>query len=1203
MSLRSSAEAVKPVDEFDVVIVGGGYAGVAAAIALGKRGRRVALIEARDQVGGRAWTKVMKNAPDGRKIHVDMGAGLFGPMQRRLTEVIKSLDDVIVTDLVKWAGPDAFDRFYIGFDESNLSSQANDAMFGLFGLGNVGADLAMVQILRSLIKVCFLESLVNLDEPWNTPFARWLDSLSCEDFFEKEWIMKEHKELWTLAPLGINSIYPEEVSLLYFIWYHATNGGILMTAQDFQDSPQNFCVSPGFGRMAKIWLEKEGQNITVFTGRAATEIETMGDPVDFSRRGKVRVLTQRALKKGEVQDEKTPTDERVFIANEVVVATSFMQWKNIKFSPPLKAADDPQSKKPSPETSRSLLSKQIPGHAMKAVFRYQSPWWMPDRQGKYMHNWATGSHMNSIVEWALDVSRPTEKFFGIMLFISPDCKKQAKQKLKERNEPEDEESLNAVMKDLIAESFVLMAKDANAADVYDYLIVDWPEEPYIGTGPNGVMKKHCISRWGELGGDPLRSTHGPHKNIWFAGSELSASFMGYLEGAIRSGESVAARIVDEPLPKYNDEQRKTAWFGVIFYGILFLILTALGLVTLALQMLCLDQPFTGIQKILTNIYDLVKFIWDHLIVNLLKLLKTIVKEVIKFVWKGLVKLYNFSRKQSHNELYALQLLFFQTIRPVTYLPPPHVAVPRINDIPYPKPAEEEKQLRISMEESQTDCKLANVMEEYKLEQKQPPPSGSLQTPSPKVMKRKSKSTRRPSPSPMKSLRKLRGLVLSGGGAFGAYQASVILELASQGKKWDFVSGVSVGALNGSIFAMYGKDYAREAAQALLDIWRSLKGTQDVLGQWPLREPEGLLFQKGIMNYHPLEGLLHKVMEIGGMDHLRESDVEFTCGATCIETGEYFDIPKSHPKIEDFILASAAEPFFMEAREILGKHYFDGGVRCVVPVAAAIDYGCEEIDIITVHAERINPWVPEDFNSLELAIRTVDIMANSIAQDDLAKTELYVRLKRKDAQGRSRGENAVKDTQIQNLKTFIYSPSRFLGLDFLDFSTTNIAKYITQGRKDITNVKSSEMSDATDVDILNTPRSHSRSVVEIGIDEKGDVCLDMREDDVDEKPADLPPTPTAGSSNNLRHSSLRKSSKSTGSQGSGGRRSLSAIAIQGDDGDQGAASGPESDADEEHMGFRHDSKRWLFQDTVHQVVQQNRLAAARRKWQKFSTAND
>ncbi|MFD5936539.1 flavin monoamine oxidase family protein [Streptomyces sp. NPDC060333] len=43
--------------EVDVVIVGGGFAGVTAARELSARGRRTVLVEARDRLGGRTWTK------------------------------------------------------------------------------------------------------------------------------------------------------------------------------------------------------------------------------------------------------------------------------------------------------------------------------------------------------------------------------------------------------------------------------------------------------------------------------------------------------------------------------------------------------------------------------------------------------------------------------------------------------------------------------------------------------------------------------------------------------------------------------------------------------------------------------------------------------------------------------------------------------------------------------------------------------------------------------------------------------------------------------------------------------------------------------------------------------------------------------------------------------------------------------------------
>ena len=43
-------------DRYDVVVIGGGFAGVTAARESALRGRSVLLLEARDRLGGRTWS-------------------------------------------------------------------------------------------------------------------------------------------------------------------------------------------------------------------------------------------------------------------------------------------------------------------------------------------------------------------------------------------------------------------------------------------------------------------------------------------------------------------------------------------------------------------------------------------------------------------------------------------------------------------------------------------------------------------------------------------------------------------------------------------------------------------------------------------------------------------------------------------------------------------------------------------------------------------------------------------------------------------------------------------------------------------------------------------------------------------------------------------------------------------------------------------
>jgi monoamine oxidase len=60
--------------EYDVIIVGAGAAGLAAGTQLAKEGRRVALLEARDRIGGRVFTHHLSAHEGLEPMHVELGA-------------------------------------------------------------------------------------------------------------------------------------------------------------------------------------------------------------------------------------------------------------------------------------------------------------------------------------------------------------------------------------------------------------------------------------------------------------------------------------------------------------------------------------------------------------------------------------------------------------------------------------------------------------------------------------------------------------------------------------------------------------------------------------------------------------------------------------------------------------------------------------------------------------------------------------------------------------------------------------------------------------------------------------------------------------------------------------------------------------------------------------------------------------------------
>ncbi|MGZ4510173.1 MAG: flavin monoamine oxidase family protein, partial [Mycobacterium sp.] len=67
------------MSEVDYCVVGAGFAGLTAALRLKRAGHSVALLEARDRVGGRTFTEYR---PDGTWI--DRGGAWIGPGQDRI---------------------------------------------------------------------------------------------------------------------------------------------------------------------------------------------------------------------------------------------------------------------------------------------------------------------------------------------------------------------------------------------------------------------------------------------------------------------------------------------------------------------------------------------------------------------------------------------------------------------------------------------------------------------------------------------------------------------------------------------------------------------------------------------------------------------------------------------------------------------------------------------------------------------------------------------------------------------------------------------------------------------------------------------------------------------------------------------------------------------------------------------------------------
>jgi NTE family protein len=208
-----------------------------------------------------------------------------------------------------------------------------------------------------------------------------------------------------------------------------------------------------------------------------------------------------------------------------------------------------------------------------------------------------------------------------------------------------------------------------------------------------------------------------------------------------------------------------------------------------------------------------------------------------------------------------------------------------------------------------------------------------------------------------------GLVLQGGGALGAYQAGVYATLAEGGYEPDWISGVSIGAVNGAIIAGNPPDQRAERLRAFWELvtdgipakpfldgdimrgffneWSALASiASGVPGLYRPRVPSAWLQPWGTpaaLSFYDMAPLRQTLDEFVDFDLLNDGHPRLSVGAANIRKGNsvYFDTAERRLGPEH-IMASAALPPGFPPVEIEGEHYWDGGVVTNTPLQYLLD---------------------------------------------------------------------------------------------------------------------------------------------------------------------------------------------------------------------------------------------------------------------------
>lgn len=273
----------------------------------------------------------------------------------------------------------------------------------------------------------------------------------------------------------------------------------------------------------------------------------------------------------------------------------------------------------------------------------------------------------------------------------------------------------------------------------------------------------------------------------------------------------------------------------------------------------------------------------------------------------------------------------------------------------------------------------------------------------------------------------KALVLSGGGSKGAYQVGVLKALVERGHKWDFIAGVSVGALNAAFLAMFDIEQQHQAAFDLEKMWlQNITNNNSIYRGWA----PGLLtylpaaWKGSVYSTEPLRLLIQKAFN---HQKMIKTNVEVVVGACSVNTGEYLTIDKKNQRFLDFVLASASFPIAFPPVNIGGELFTDGGVRTIVPIMDAIAAGATDIDVILTspHKHPMRKVASGAISKImPLTLRITDILLDEVYASDLARIE-----------------------HLHNVKINVYAPTTQARYSSLYFNSANIKTLIQDGYAD------------------------------------------------------------------------------------------------------------------------------------------------------------
>ena len=279
-----TSEGREAGQNYDVLVVGAGFAGLTAARELRQQGKKVLVLEARDRIGGRAWFK--QNGFDG--IALEMGGAWIDPREHYV-----------------WKEAHRY-----GLELSTPVAGSWPCAWLVQGALRHGALPVPVDELRDVERLVVAlgqaARRVTLDQPLAGQGLADLD-IPLDEFLDRLNLPSATRDITGLKLRTYGSAYEPNISALHLIRRVAAAGSV----SEFIMSASGYRMKAGTSALAKAIADEANADIRLSTP--------------------VRVITQ------DDTGVAVQTAAGVFRARTAIVAVPLSVWKNIDFQPALSA--------------------------------------------------------------------------------------------------------------------------------------------------------------------------------------------------------------------------------------------------------------------------------------------------------------------------------------------------------------------------------------------------------------------------------------------------------------------------------------------------------------------------------------------------------------------------------------------------------------------------------------------------------------------------------------------------------------------------------------------------------------------------------------------------------------------------------------------------------------------------------------------------